>query len=274
MRMIGFCLGRRITTGLLGIAAVGTSLLAACAPQKEIASAPPKPAAEQHCEDLASKSIAWPDTSLKILTAAYHPDGSTADIGFGGMKTPPLPAHCEATGILHARVGLDGDHYAIRFHIRLPVAWNNRFFFEGGGGTDGNLGAAIGMVGFGRPPALAMGYAVVSGDAGHSNEINNNPAAGGIASFGRDPQARADYGHAALKATYDAARAVLVRYYAHAPSHSYFVGCSKGGQEGLAFAERYPDAFDGIVAGDPGLSLPRTRASRSRACPKASRMAT
>ena len=84
---------------------------------------------------------------------------------------------------MHERTGADGDHYAIRFHLRLPDHWNGRFLFEGGGGTDGNLGAALGMIGFGAPPAITAGYAVVSDDSGHSNEINNDPVAGGQVAF-------------------------------------------------------------------------------------------
>jgi len=178
-------------------------------------------------------------------------------MGFGGIKSPPLPAHCEITGIMHERTGQDGDQYAIRFLLRLPEDWNSRFLFQGGGGTDGNIGGALGMINFGAPPAIASGYAVVSNDSGHNNQINNDPAVGRFVSFGRDAQARADFGHAALKATYDAAQAIMVRFYGRSPEHSYFSGCSKGGQEGLAFAERYPTAFEGILAGAPGMSLPK-----------------
>ena len=194
---------------------------------------------------------------MRILSAAAQPAGATAELGFGGMKSQPLPAHCEITGILHERKGQDGENYAIRFHLRLPDDWNGRFLFEGGGGTDGNIGGALGMIKFGAPPAIAEGYAVVSDDAGHSNQINNDSARGGNVSFGLDAQARADYGHASLKATYDAAQAIIAGFYGRAPEHSYFAGCSKGGQEGLAFAERYPASFDGILAGAPGMSLPK-----------------
>lgn len=218
---------------------------------------PPALSPAQSCEALASATARWQVPTLRVLSAVAHPDGTTVDLGFGGMKSAPLPAHCEVIGVMNERSGRDGAHYAIQVHVRLPAAWNGRFLFQGGGGTDGNLGDATGMTGIGRPPALAQGYAVVSGDSGHSNATNNDPRMGGMVSFGRDAQARADYGHAALKATYEAARAVIRQYYSRPPRHSYFVGCSKGGQEGLAFAERYPDAFDGIIAGDPGMSLPK-----------------
>jgi hypothetical protein len=245
-------------TKLLLTASVALSVLTACTPQREeAAAASPVPTAAQRCEALATTPESWPDPSMRILSAVAQPEGSTADMGFGPMRSPPLPAHCEINGILRERTGADGEHYAIRFHLRLPETWNGSFLFEGGGGTDGNLGGAIGMISFGAPPAIGMGYAVVSDDSGHSNQLNNKPAEGGMVSFGRDPQARADYGHAALKSTYDAAQAIIARFYNRGPDHRYFVGCSKGGQEGLAFAERYPDAFDGILAGSPGMSLPR-----------------
>lgn len=225
----------------------------ACAPEKAAVNAPVPPAVADRCAALASDH----GPGLRILSAERHPGGFSADLGMMGLKTPPLPAHCEVKGILQERTGADGEPYAIRFHLRLPQSWNGRMVFEGGGGTDGNLGAAIGVLGMRSPPAIAAGYAVVSTDAGHSNDINADPAKGGMAAFGRDAKARADYGHAALKASYDAAIAVMSRFYDKAPDYKYFVGCSKGGQEGLAFAERYPDALDGILVGAPGMSLPR-----------------
>ena len=212
--------------------------------------------AAQSCEALTTAPGSWPDPTMRILSAVAQPQGfklPTWPVGDSG----PLPAHCEVKGVLHERIGRDGEHYAINFALRLPGNWNGRFLFEGGGGTDGWVGNAIGQSRGNGPSALAEGYAVVADDSGHANWINNKPDTGGIMTFGRDPQARADYGHAALKATYDAARAIIDRFYGRAPNHSYFAGCSKGGQEAMAFAERYPQAFDGILAGAPGMSLPR-----------------
>ena len=51
--------------------------------------------------------------------------------------TPALPEHCEVVGRLNDRLGANGQRYAINFRLRLPTAWNGRFFFQGGGGTNG-----------------------------------------------------------------------------------------------------------------------------------------
>lgn len=174
------------------------------------------------------------------------------------MGPPPmLPAHCDLTGVLNERTGKDGQHYAIRFHLRLPAEWNGNFFMQGGGGSNGEIGDAVGRLGGGAAPALAQGYAVASQDSGHDNATNSVPDRGGPVAFGFDPQARADYGGASLEPVVAAARAAIQRYYGTSEKYRYFVGCSKGGQEGMMLAQRHPELFDGIVAAAPGFSLPR-----------------
>lgn len=37
------------------------------------------------------------------------------------------------------------------------------------------------------------------------------------------------------------------------PHHSYYNGCSAGGRQGISVASRYPEDFDGIIAGTPAL---------------------
>ncbi|MCB5425988.1 tannase/feruloyl esterase family alpha/beta hydrolase [Altererythrobacter sp. CC-YST694] len=248
----------RHAAGLSVIAILLSSCVGASAPGRtEVANA----GSPQRCEALGkSLAVKWPLSDTRVATAVYHEAGvAPSPPGPPGMAFPPvqLPAHCELTGVMQERKGVDGQDYAIRFHLRLPDQWNGRFFMQGGGGTNGELGDAVGRLQGGADPALAQGYAVLSQDSGHDNARNSVAERNGASAFGFDPQARADYGGDSLEKTASAAKAAIGSYYGAKPRYSYFVGCSKGGQEGMALAQQYPDLFDGIVAGAPGFSLPR-----------------
>jgi feruloyl esterase len=249
---------------LASASAIGLAL-AACAPTQaahgpfartpQAATASATETSAERCSRLAQARIAWPDPQTRIVSASFQPAGTLMKQQRGpGLA---LPEHCEIVGEIDPRTAADGQHYAIRFHVRLPTRWNHRFLFQGGGGSDGDLGDATGPNGIGNRPALIQGYAVVSQDSGHSNETNVDPAREGNLVFGFDPEARRNYGATSLKKTNDAARALVRQFYGADPAHAYFYGCSKGGQEGMAFAQRYPEAFDGIVAASPGFSLPK-----------------
>jgi Tannase and feruloyl esterase len=216
------------------------------------------PSAQARCEALPARMEGqWPDTTTRVISVHWDAAGALAAQSMGGPSSVEAPAHCELIGTVQERIGEDGQHYAIRFHLRLPERWNSRFLFQGGGGSNGYLGDALGLYSAIAKPALVQGFAVLSQDSGHDNETNNDPAHGGTLVFGFDEQSRADYGNASLPIVSDAAKAAVRQYYGKSPRHAYFVGCSKGGEEGMALAQRYASEFDGIVANSPGMSLPR-----------------
>jgi feruloyl esterase len=132
--------------------------------------------------------------------------------------------------------------------LRLPTDWNGRFYFSGGGGSNGNVGDALGGT------ALANGYAVVSQDSGHNNAVNVTAEAGS-ATFGYDPQARVDFGYRSYDLVTRLSKALIKLYYGEKPEFSYYVGCSEGGREALVMSQRFPQHFDGIVAGNPAMDL-------------------
>ena len=107
----------------------------------------------------------------------------------------PIAEHCRVTGRTNVRTSaVDGKSYAIGFEMRLPKAWNGRFWHQGNGGIDGSVVTATGNSGGGGPltSALLQGFAVLSSNAGHDNAAVGGPA------FGLDPQARLDYGYQAV----------------------------------------------------------------------------
>lgn len=196
-----------------------------------------------------------PVDSLVVTRNEWVGAGATLKTRDG--ETPPLPAHCLIEGHYGDREGRIGGHYSIGFRMRLPEVWNTRFLFQGGGGSNGVVGDATGPNGAGNPLALMRGYAVIAQDSGHDNTTNTLPSHQNELVFGFDPEARRNYGHASLPQTNALAHYLMDAFYGRDSATNLYWGCSKGGQEGMAFAQRYPDAFDGIVTMAPGMSLPR-----------------
>ena len=143
--------------------------------------------------------------------------------------TAAAPAHCYIQGTIDSR---------IRFHMQLPLPenWNGRLLNIGDGGKDGVLNFA--------DDRLAQGYAVANSNTGH------DAAAEPRATFAQDDlDAVIDFGHRAVHLTANVSKAVVRAFYGRPASFAYFEGCSTGGRQGLMEAQRYPDDFDGIVAG-------------------------
>ena len=200
-----------------------------------------------------------PNATAVITAATLNaPSGPQPAPNPLARPTPALPEHCEALGTLNERTGANGQKYAIHFHLRLPNRWNGRFFFEGGGGSNGNLGAAFGVLQGQQPTvALALGYAVVSQDSGHDNRTNDDPARGGTTTFGLDPQARIDFGYNSYQQVTLTAKALISAFYGRAPQKVGLRRLFGGGREGMMVSQPFPELFDGVLACAPGFRLPR-----------------
>jgi len=155
------------------------------------------------------------------------------------------PEYCRVTGLIPAE---------IRFELDLPSAWNGRLYMFGNGGYAGEALDAQGRVATARR-ALAKGFAAVQNNTGH------DAAAEPLGSFAASPQKFVDYAFRAVHVTAVTSRRVLQAYYGAAPRRAYFDGCSTGGRQGLIEAQRFPDDFDGILAGAPVLDFSGTMIS-------------
>ena len=190
----------------------------------------------------SATKAAYADTTL---TATSVPAGTLV----GGVAAP---AHCLVQGKMGARTGTDGKPYYTGFELRLPLAWDGRYVFQGGGGNDGVVRPAIGSPSGGgsatglNTGALVTGSAVVSTDAGHQ-QLD--------ATFGLDAQARIDHAYASYDKVTLAAKSLIGQVYGRGPGRSYFVGCSGGGRQALLFPQRFPDHFDGVSANAPAIKV-------------------
>lgn len=142
------------------------------------------------------------------------------------------PAFCRVQGYVAPQV---------RFELRLPLTgWNGKFVETGCAAACGTV-----MVEWLCPTLLKRGYACLASDMGHQGTIED-----GLWAY-NNLQAEVDFGYRAAHVTALAGKAISERFYARAPSKSYFCGCSTGGREGMMEAQRFPGDFDGIIAGAP-----------------------
>ena len=156
-----------------------------------------------------------------------------------GSFTPPgrsrgveVPSFCRTVGLTAP---------AVNFEVWLPADWNGKFQGVGNGGMAGTISYDA------MARALRRGYATASTDTGHKAGDVSFDASWAL---GR-PDLIEDYGHRALHVTTVNAKAITAAYYGEPPRYAYYVGCSKGGQQGLMEAQRYPEDYDGLIAGNP-----------------------
>jgi len=153
------------------------------------------------------------------------------------MPAADRPAYCRVLAL--ATPVPDSE---IHFEIWLPdsKSWNGKLLGTGNGGYSSALTYPQ------MEAALRRGYATAGSDTGHTGEN---------LSFGDGhPQKIADWAWRAVHVMTEAAQQVIARYYGRAAAHSYFAGCSTGGQQALTEAQRFPNDYDGIVAGAPGIN--------------------
>jgi len=164
---------------------------------------------------------------------------ATSDTTVLSARTVPaadgVPEHCRVTGLIAPEV---------RFELNLPANWNRRFYMHGNGGFAGET-PEFGPRPMYRANALKQGFAVVQTNTGHDAQAEP------LASFAANYQKRVDYAFRAVHLTAVEGKRITAAYYDRAPSYSYWDGCSTGGRQALMSAQRYPQDFDGVLAGAP-----------------------
>lgn len=204
------------------------------------------------CILLLSSSAVFADDACDHLSTVKIPNATitTAEqVAAGSFNGPPasfsgvdisalyksLPAFCRVVAV--ARPTSDSD---IELEVWLPASgWNGKLQGIGNGGFAGLIDdMQLGM-------AVKAGYAATATDAGHTGSPIDAAWAVG------HPEKVIDFGHRGIHEMTRVAKALVQAYYGKAQQRSYFAGCSDGGREALMEGQRYPEDYDGILAGAP-----------------------
>ncbi|MCA2226067.1 tannase/feruloyl esterase family alpha/beta hydrolase [Nonomuraea aurantiaca] len=184
------------------------------------------------CEGLTAMTL--PDATVTLAESVPAGRYTSPD----GRVLPSVPAFCRVHG-----VAKPVPNSSIGFEVWIPQqGWNQRLLMFGNGGYS----SAIDFPSMGGL-ALSAGYATVGTDTGHTGDDPDVFRQGAA-----NPEIIVDWGHRAVHETIVNAKPIVEAYTGAKPRYSYFIGCSTGGHQALMEAQRYPDDFDGIVAGAPG----------------------
>lgn len=135
----------------------------------------------------------------------------------------------------------------ITMQLLLPTeTWSQRYLQVGCGGLCGMITLRSGASN-GCQVLTDGGFAMAATDMGHSGGMGND------GSWGTDAQKRQDFAYRAQHLTAEASKALIETYYGQPQAYAYFNGCSDGGREALMEAQRYPEDFDGVIAGAPAM---------------------
>jgi feruloyl esterase len=187
------------------------------------------------CVTLAKLKLA----DARILHADHIAAGAFPTLpGLQPAEAQPLkrlPALCRVVAQLTP--SSDSD---IKMELWMPATgWNGRFRGQGNGAFAGVIDIPEIAV------AVSQGYASAGTDTGHAGPGRDSSWALG------HPQKVIDFGYRAIHEMTRQSRAIIQAYYGSAPKHSYFASCSDGGREALMEAQRFPEDYDGIIAGAP-----------------------
>ncbi len=192
-------------------------------------------AAQASCESLAQLTL----DNTKITLAQSVPAGPfTPTPAPSPVPGPPavikdLPAFCRVA----AEISPTPDS-AIKIEVWMPIAgWNGKYQGEDNGGFAGLIGyPSLGA-------AIKRGYASAGTDTGHVGF----DAAWALG----HPEKTIDFGYRGIHEMSQKAKAIIDAFYGQQPQRSYFIGCSDGGREALMEAQRFPEDYNGILAGAP-----------------------
>ncbi len=152
-----------------------------------------------------------------------------------------LPAFCRVEGVI--RPSQDSE---IAFEVWLPALdWNGKYLGIGNGGFGGTITYTA------MADAVRAGYAASSTDTGHKAASTDGNWSQG------HPEKLIDFGYRAIHETAVQSKAIIRGVFGRDATKSYFSSCSNGGRQALMEAQRFPEDYDGIIAGAPAYDFVR-----------------
>jgi feruloyl esterase len=194
------------------------------------------PAAANACEGIVKTAVA----DVRVVRATEVGPATPLTAPFPGAA-PIRERFCRIEGLIEKEIG---------FELWLPerATWNGRLLVGGVGGQAGTLNYRE------LDRGIRRHYAAASTDTGHKADDRHWLL--------NRPDRAANYAERANHLLAVKAKAMVAAFYGASARNAFFVGCSGGGRQALTEVQRYPEDFDGVIAGAPGVDTPEMSARR------------
>ncbi len=198
----------------------------------------PIDAAKQNCDALRN-----------FAGAEYEVTGITTTLVNATASAPfTVPTSTSTVTTAFCRVEATAKSNAasnIKFELWLPVKdhWNGKFAGTASGGSAGSISYAT------LAAHYKLDYASIAHDNGHVSTGFDQTWAYDPATKSLKMEQIVDWASRAQHVVTVVGKQMTGRYYGDGPKYAYYNGCSQSGHHGMMEVQRYPDDYDGVIAG-------------------------
>jgi Tannase and feruloyl esterase len=184
---------------------------------------------------MANLKVVSSKESCEQLATTTEAGGQAVDISAYQVGADPDSGveYCAITGTINTNIG---------FEVLLPVStWRQRYLQVGCGGLCGSIGLSAPQTSD-YAPLQDGDFVIASQDEGHSGQST---------AWSTNGAQRVDFAYSSDHQLALVSKGLATMFYGLAPKYSYFDGCSQGGHQALTEVQRYPNDFNGVLAGSP-----------------------
>ncbi|KAI9925204.1 hypothetical protein ASPWEDRAFT_32496 [Aspergillus wentii DTO 134E9] len=193
---------------------------------------------QSKCASFADK-IDLPNVKVNFVN--YVPGNSN-------LSLPDAPASCDSSSQeVYAdmcRVAMavaTSNSSEITLEAWFPRNYTGRFLSTGNGGVSGCIQY------YDLAYTAGLGFATVGANNGH-NGTTGKP-------FYRHPEVIEDFAWRSIHTGVVVGKKLTKLFYDEGYNKSYYLGCSTGGRQGFKSVQKFPNDFDGVVAGAPAMNF-------------------
>ncbi|KAJ5613029.1 hypothetical protein N7510_006223 [Penicillium lagena] len=179
--------------------------------------------------------------NVKVNFVDFVPGGTNLSLA---DNPPSCDASYQSVSVDLCRVTMavsTSESSEITLEAWFPREYTGRFLSTGNGGLSGCIQY------YDLAYTAQLGFATVGANNGH-NGTSGEP-------FFHHPEVIKDFAYRSVHTGVVVGKELTKKFYDEGFKKSYYLGCSTGGRQGWKSVQKYPNDFDGVVAGSPAINF-------------------